>query len=372
MPHSYPYVLSALLAFGLLGTTTIAAADKDQAGTAAGTQPTSPMADRANVDRILTQWPERPRLGALMMIGTYGTPQEATPERFIWRDQGPYLRITVTRQEDAHDFPKPHVDFLEHTIAYRVPADKAAALFVFDGSLTYDRTTGELSARCDLESHNILTLNLAHDVVTGKRDAQDARAEFGKQVVADAKGQPAPYLAGLMFTPEKMVADPDKPVIPGSSMRADGKIPESGDATALGFLVALNDNEILAASVAGKKQVSGAVKDFAKMLHTEHGKNLEATLKLGEQIKVTPVITSEVDALSKKGAADLGKLVPLDGKEFEQAFIATMITGHREALTLIDGLMAKAEQDGIKKHLRETKGHLEAHLKAAEALKTKG
>ncbi len=32
-----------------------------------------------------------------------------------------------------------------------------------------------MSARCDLEGHNILTLNLAHDIVTGKKTAEEAR-----------------------------------------------------------------------------------------------------------------------------------------------------------------------------------------------------
>ena len=46
----------------------------------------------------------------------YGAPQEATAERLIWHRMGPFERITVTKSEDHHDFPLPHMDYIEHTI----------------------------------------------------------------------------------------------------------------------------------------------------------------------------------------------------------------------------------------------------------------
>ena len=93
----------------------------------------------------------------------------AASETLFWHKAGSYKRIKVTRVEIPHDFPKPHMDFLEHTIEYRVPAEKASAIVAFDGSITINRTAGEMSARCDLEGPNILTLNLAHDMVIGKK-----------------------------------------------------------------------------------------------------------------------------------------------------------------------------------------------------------
>lgn len=57
------------------------------------------------------------------------------------------------------------MDYLEHTISYDVPADKADEVLAFDGSITIYRVGGEMSARCSLESNNVLTLNLAHDII---------------------------------------------------------------------------------------------------------------------------------------------------------------------------------------------------------------
>src|SRR3954451_19168676 len=61
--------------------------------------------DRRVVDKITARWPERPRLGANAMMDKYGQPQEATNERLIWHNAGPFARITVYNLETPHDFP---------------------------------------------------------------------------------------------------------------------------------------------------------------------------------------------------------------------------------------------------------------------------
>lgn len=78
-------------------------------------------ADKSSVNRMIGAWPERPKLGAREMIAKYGQPHEATTERLVWHDTGPFKRISVLKLETPHDFPLPHVDFLEHTITYNVP-----------------------------------------------------------------------------------------------------------------------------------------------------------------------------------------------------------------------------------------------------------
>ena len=330
-------------------------------------------ADRPAVDQIIAGWPERPRLGAQVMIAKYGPPQEATPVKLVWHKQGPFKRIMVTREETHHDFPKPHMDFLEHTVDYRVPADKSDELLAYDGSVTLSRTNGEMSARCDLEGHNILTLNLAHDIVTGKTDAAGARKSFGQNVVDDSLGKNPPYVTTLQFQPPKAMKamDADVPVIPGSPKRpgADGADKAGGDAEVLGFVGAVDDNEIIAAAEAQKEKVSPQIMAYAKMLHTEHGQNLVKTMKLGEAIGVTPAETPAVDKLRTKAAGELAAIIPLDGEAFEAAYVAMMIKGHTEALAMIDNQLLKAAQkDEVKKHLADTRAHVAGHLKAAQDL----
>lgn len=329
------------------------------------------QADRSAIDKIIAEWPNRPKLGAEQMLVKYGLPQEATSEQLIWHNQGPYKRITVTKSEDNHDFPKPHMDYMEHTINYVVPADKADTLSTYDGSLTFDRTRGEMSARCDLEGHNILTLNLAHDIVTGKKSADEARKAFGDAVVADTQGKYPPYTTALQFEPKKTgTSFADVPVIPGSPKRPVDAAKVQGDkddGEVLGFVGAVDDNEIVAALVAGTKKLSPEVASYAKMMHTEHGKNLEETLKLGQQIKVTPMETAEVDKLRVKGAGELAALVPLDGEAFGKAYLEAMIKSHGEVLEMIDNqLLKNADNAALKKHLTETRTDVAKHLDEAK------
>ncbi len=77
------------------------------AAVSAQAQTAMSQADRSAVDRIIAQWPNRPKLGAEQMLAKYGMPREATAEQLIWHNQGPYKRITVAKSEDHHDFPKP-------------------------------------------------------------------------------------------------------------------------------------------------------------------------------------------------------------------------------------------------------------------------
>jgi len=337
----------------------------------AGQQPRGAShTDLGAVQKIVDGWPNRPKLGAMQMLEKYGFPQEATSETLVWHNQGPYMRINVTKAEHHHDFPKPHMDYMEHTIAYQVPADKAGALAAYDGSLTFDRTRGEMSARCDLEGHNILTLKFAHDIVMGKLDADAARKAFGENVVDDAKGKYPPSTAALRFEPKKQgVMFADVPAIPGSPKRAMGNADAKGDAEILGLVGAVNDNEIVAAMEAGKKKLSQPVADYAKMLHMEHGMNLEKTLMLGQKINVTPLETAEVDKLRVKGAGELAMLVPLDGEKFAAAYLAAMIKGHTEVLDMVDNqLLKRASNEAVKAHRTETRGSVAKHLAAAKQL----
>jgi predicted outer membrane protein len=307
------------------------------------------------------------------MVTQYGLPQEATSEQLIWHHIGPFKRITVTRAEHHHDFPFPHTDYLEHTIEYAVPVDKAAALSAYDASLTFDRTRGEMSARCDLEGHNVLTLNLAHEIVTGAKNTEEARAAFSQIILEDWQGSHPPYTEALQFEPSRTsAAFSDVPTIPGSPKRAatlDPTAALSKDAEILAMVVAADLNEILAALQTSKKQVGPEVMNYATMLHKEHGTNLHETLALGQRIDMTPIVTDSVDELLIKGARDLARLVPLEGERYGRAYLKAMIAGHQEVLDMIDNrLCEQAENEAVKNHLIQTRGHVAMHLEQAKEL----
>ena len=157
----------------------------------------------------IRNWPEESREAAQLVIDAHGEPDEATDSELTWFDTGPWKRIVASRAFFRHDFPAPHIDAVESVIDYRVPPEKFSELAKFDGSVIVERTAGEVSARCHDEQANFLALNLMHDIVTGAKSADEARAYYAKEFADYRRKQPTPYMEKLRFAPGHGTADPD-------------------------------------------------------------------------------------------------------------------------------------------------------------------
>ncbi|OZU87394.1 hypothetical protein CIL03_16365 [Virgibacillus indicus] len=164
------------------------------------------------VKQIIANWPEKQKEGAMKIIEKYGVPQEATASRLIWHNNGPWKRTIVHRDAVPHNFPTPHPDFLEQTINYRTPVDLFDDIAFYDGSCYPDRTRGEVTAICDKEEMNMLSINLFNDIVTGKRTAEDAKVcmiEIGANFLLHNIS--SPYVERFLFPEQHNTGDPDYP-----------------------------------------------------------------------------------------------------------------------------------------------------------------
>ncbi len=166
-----------------------------------------------SVDNVVADWPEPSKNAAMMMVEKYGQPQGVTPTMLVWNDQAPWKEIIVSKEPVPHHFPIEHPDVLEQVIDYQVPPDKFDDLAAYDGSVIAERTRGTLSARCDKEPMNFLALNLAHDIVTGKKTVDEARQFYAQTAMAFMKGEKHPYTQKLQFDVPKKAGDPDKPAM---------------------------------------------------------------------------------------------------------------------------------------------------------------
>jgi hypothetical protein len=163
--------------------------------------------------KIIAAWPAKPREVAQTIILKYGEPNEITPTHLVWFNTGPWKRTVVYREEVPHNFPVPHTDIMEQFIDYTVPPSRFSDLAAYDGSVAAQRTVGELSARCDQEEMNFLAVNLANDIVTGKRSAKEAREFYAKTARAFKKGEKSPYTQQIQFAlPTGGTGDPDIPM----------------------------------------------------------------------------------------------------------------------------------------------------------------
>jgi hypothetical protein len=75
------------------------------------------------------------------------------------------------------------------------------------------RTAGEVSARCHDEQANFLALNLMHDIVTGAKSVDEARAYYAEEFLNARRKAPTPYMEGLRFEIGIGTADPDQRVL---------------------------------------------------------------------------------------------------------------------------------------------------------------
>jgi hypothetical protein len=158
----------------------------------------------------LSGWPKASRMAGEEMMKKYGEPDVAGKEMLGWKDAGPWAMIHVDKEETKHSFPIEHTDMLEQSISYKVPADKFDELGEFDGSVVVDRTQGLLSARCDMEANNFLALNLAHDIINGKKSVAEARKAYGDIIKEKMNGGNPEYMLKLTFEPKDQAGDPDK------------------------------------------------------------------------------------------------------------------------------------------------------------------
>jgi hypothetical protein len=165
------------------------------------------------VREMFMDWPASSRMAAEMMTAKYGNAHEATPTMLVWHNVGSFKHVYISRDPVPHHFPKHHDDVMEQVISYRVPPEMFDELAAFDGSVIVERTKGELSARCDKEGANFLALNLAHEIITGKRSVAEARQEYAAQIKAMMENRPAPLTERLMFTLHANAADADRPVM---------------------------------------------------------------------------------------------------------------------------------------------------------------
>jgi hypothetical protein len=168
----------------------------------------------ATAKDIISEWPEESREAAQLVIDAHGEPHEATGSLLIWHNVGAWKRVIASKAYYHHEFPAPHFDSVESVIDYRVPPEMATPLATYDGSVVVERTAGEISARCHDEQANLLALNLAHDIVTGRRTVEEARAYYAKEFLDFRRKKPTPYMEKLHFTPPSGgTADPDQRVL---------------------------------------------------------------------------------------------------------------------------------------------------------------
>lgn len=149
---------------------------------------------------------------------------------------------------------------------------------------------------------------------------------------------------------------------------SEAVMPQS-DAEILGVVIAIDDNQIAAAKAAAKEKMGSQAKEYGKMLKKQHSQNSDKTKKLARKLGISPTSNQTALDLRANGAQELATLVALEGKEFEKAYIDAMVSGHSDALQMIDAeLLPAAKSEEVREHLGDFRSHVSNHLEEGKRL----
>ena len=141
-----------------------------------------------------------------------------------------------------------------------------------------------------------------------------------------------------------------------------------------GFVVARHliarGAEVTVVLTGRSEKVTGAVREYADMLHREHGANLEAGKALSTGAgAIQPEQNADVTAMREKGKSELATLDQKSGKDYETAYVEAMVKGHTEALSMLeDRLIPAAQDERLRTFLNNTRDHVAMHLERGKEL----
>ena len=136
-------------------------------------------------------WSASGKLAAGLMSEEYGPPQRIFPGAIAWDDCRPWKRIVVEANASTAA--------LEQVVDYYVPDAEFRELARFAHGLVVYADGRELGARSDREELNRMALNLADDIVTGRRTPEQAVRFYARTAELAAAGKSSPYLDRLLF-----------------------------------------------------------------------------------------------------------------------------------------------------------------------------
>lgn len=144
------------------------------------------------------------------------------------------------------------------------------------------------------------------------------------------------------------------------------------DAQIAAIVVTANQVDIDAGKLAQSKGHSKEVKEFGKLMVTDHGGVNKAAAELVKKLNVKPEENPTSASLEKSGAENLAKLKKLQGAEFDRAYIDNEVVYHQAVLDAVDKtLIPSARNEALKALLVKVRPAFVAHLEHAKQLRAK-
>lgn len=156
-------------------------------------------------------------------------------------------------------------------------------------------------------------------------------------------------------------------VAPASAEALDAAS-QFSDASVLGFLGMVNNSEIEAAKVARERGSSNRVREFARMMESEHTEFLRRSRALATEIGMEPELP-EAQELERMHLAAMDRLGREPrGQPFDRAYIASQIDAHERVLAMMQAASNDQRDPRLTTHLRSGMAAIEQHRDRARGL----
>jgi putative membrane protein len=167
------------------------------------------------------------------------------------------------------------------------------------------------------------------------------------------------------------------PAGPETGMAADTAVTDTAaasapltDANIVALLDEANKADSAAGAIAVTKATSKEVKDFARLMMSEHHALREAGQQLAKKLNVTPAppANDPVKPLAENETKALESTPK--GPEFDRVYIEQEIAAHQAVLDLAENAHGQA-QNQLKALIEQAKPVIQKHLDQAEGIKNK-
>ena len=138
------------------------------------------------------------------------------------------------------------------------------------------------------------------------------------------------------------------------------------------IVVTANQVDIDAGKLAETKGHSKEVRDFGKMMVTDHAGVNKQAVALATRLKVKPEDNPTSESLKKGGDDNLAKLKGLKDSAFDEAYIEHEIAYHEQVLAAVDKvLIPSAKNDELKALITKVRPAFVAHLEHAKMIQAR-
>lgn len=152
-------------------------------------------------------------------------------------------------------------------------------------------------------------------------------------------------------------------------VRAESGAPN--DAQIAAIVVTANQVDIDAGQLAEGKANSKAVKEFAKLMVTDHTGVNKAATELVQKLGVKPEDNPTAQSLKQGGDDNLANLKKLKGGAFDKAYVDHEVVYHEAVLDAVDKtLVPSAKNEELKALLVKVRPAFAAHLEHARHLQS--